>query len=347
MDKRPGETLNMVYHQAMDLVLDIASSAEFWRKRYPLDRAPLPQSLAAPRECASTKREVLSLLPDWVDHSILDSTGGVLHVLDTNATHGRATKQLHVHKWNGPIPENSFFRLNDGVYIESPGFMFLQAAHVLDFASLIAFGDELCGCYSFDEREERGFRRREKSLTSCGQLESYLKQAAGCRGQKLALRALSHMVDGSASPMETFDEMTMCLPYRYGGYGVLKPQMNVRIDLSSRAARIAKRAVCYLDMGYIAFMLDIEHHGKHDHSSLENIASDRARVNALKEMGIEVIELTADQVGDVFAYEYIIQRVCRILGKRLSKDALGATLSRLALRKRVFDWNRSSGMIRS
>ena len=115
--------------------------------------------------------------------------------------------------------------------------------------------------------------------------------------------------------------------------------------MSSRAARIAKRKKCYLDMGYSKYALDVEHHGKLDHSTDEEKDSDRDRVNGLKEMGLEVIELTSNEVGDLFVYEYIIQRIAGIMGKRLRKDKLGATPERLKLRRELSEWNHSSGAI--
>ena len=160
------------------------------------------------------------------------------------------------------------------------------------------------------------------------------------------MSALSHVVDNSASPMETFDILALCLPYRLGGYGLPTPIMNCEVPLSSRAARIAKRHRCFADMCYGTIGLDLEHHGKLDHSSEEDVLSDRARVNALKEMGYEVIELTNDQVRDLMAFEYIIQRIAKLLGKRLKKSRLGATPERLAFRKQAFGWNQSSGRLR-
>ena len=63
-------------------------------------------------------------------------------------------------------------------------------------------------------------------------------------------------------------------------------------------------------------------------------------------MGFEVIELTKDQVSDLMAFEFIIQRVAKLIGKRLDKRKLGATPARLAFRREVFSWNRSSGRLR-
>ena len=285
-------------------------------------------------------------MPSWADDSFLEPTEGMFHALTTNRRQSGTTKQLAVHAWSGAIPEGSFYPLASHVLVESPAFMFLHAASILDIPSLIAFGDELCGRYSFDSRADRGFVTRQKPLLTKEYLKHYLNQAFGCRGVKSALKALPHIVEQSASPMETFDEMTMCLPYLQGGYGIPQPVMNQCVHLEEKAARIAKRNTCYLDMGYLQHKLDVEHHGKYDHSSTADMASDRARVNGLKEMGLEIIELTSDQVGDLYAYEYIIQRIARILEKRLRSDALGVTPQRLALRKAIFAWNSSYGRIR-
>lgn len=251
-----------------------------------------------------------------------------------------------MHAWSDPLPEGSFYQLNESVFVESPAFMFLHAATVLEPPKLIAFGDELCGLYSFDKFEERGFRKRKQPLVTKAQIESFLERAQGCRGVKDAVKALSYVVERSASPMETFDEMTMCLPCRRGGYAMYVPVMNQRIELSPRAARVARRNKCFLDMGYLEHNLDVEHHGKLDHSSDEERESDRERVAGLREMGIEVIELTYREVDDLVAYEIIVQRIAKIIGKRLRPADLGPTPARLELRKALFDWNKSSGRIR-
>lgn len=236
--------------------------------------------------------------------------------------------------------------MHSGVYIESVEFMFLHAAQILDLETLIAFGDELCGLYSFDEREQRGFRKRSIPLTTRAQIAQFLDRSAGCLGVRKAQKALRYVVERSASPMETFDEMTMCLPYKLGGYCLLMPTMNQKVTLTLRARRIAGRDECYLDMGYLDFDLDVEHHGKYDHSGDEEKASDRARVNGLKEMGIEVVELTIDQVNDLIAYEFIVERIADLLHKRIRKEYKGAIPARLKLRKALAQWNSSSGRIR-
>jgi len=68
-------------------------------------------------------------------------------------------------------------------------------------------------------------------------------------------------------------------------------------------------------------------------------------VNALKEMGYEVIELTYQQVCDIQAFECIVQRIAKIAGKRIRKEYLGETDARKQLHASVLAWNRSYGKL--
>lgn len=336
----------MGYNPAMVLVLDIASSLEFWRQVYPTNRAPKAATQAVIGRCAHTVREIRELMPKWVTPEYLEALDGKLHVLTFDKNHRGQSANHVAHVWSSLLPENSFYDLGNHVYVASPEFVFLGAASLLAPAPLIALGDELCGVYGFNKAAERGFRSRAMSLTSTEKLRHYLKGAAGMSGVDKAERALQHVVDGSASPMETFDEMAMCLPYRLGGYCLPPFAMNYEVKLSPKAARIALRKTCYADMCRPEVPLDVEHHGKHDHSSPQDVASDRARVNALKEMGYEVVELTSEQVNDVEAFDYIVQRIAKLMGKRLDPTKLGKTPARLELHATLVRWNRTYGRIR-
>lgn len=330
----------------MALVLDISTSMEFWRQIYPANRVPKSPAPTVPLTAADSSSEVSALSPPWAAGRFLDPLGGRLHTLVFNADSRRRSSSHVPHVWGGPIPDGSFYDLGNEVFVAAPEFIFLVAASFLGNASLVALGCELCGLYAFDQAAKRGFRKRTAPLSTIDRLQHYLSDAEGCRGRAPALAALKHVVENSASPMETFDVLALCLPYRLGGYNLPKPAMNYEVPLSDRAARIGRRRRCFADMCYVAARLDIEHHGRLDHSSAEDEASDRARVNALKEMGYEVIKLTKDQVNDLLAFEYIVQRIARLVGKRIDKQKLGATSARLALRKELFNWNRSSGQLR-
>lgn len=329
----------------MFLAIGIETSLEFWRLVYPPDRAPSSPQPLPEEDAACNEKGVWDLAPTWIRQGTLKGTGELLHVLAFDHACQRQSKSHVVHTWGGTIPPGSFYQLDERVFIASPEFVFLYAASRIGIAQLIALGDELCGLYAFDRREKRGVRMRKTPLTSIRKLQAYLEAAAGCPGCKAARIAIRHIIEKSASPMETFDQMTMCLPYRYGGYGLPHPLMNHPIHLSASARRIAGRYTCFADMLWMPAMLDVEHHGKIDHSSGEESLSDRARVNGLKEMGYEVIELTAAQVSDLDTYELIVLRIARIIGKRIRSDQLGATKARVELRNTLRHWNESCGSI--
>ena len=163
----------------MELIFDIASSIEFWRQRYPLDRKPQHPEVLAPKTSARRTADIRALLPAWASsEEFLAPTGGTLHVLVLDDTVTRSSHGICKHRWSTPLPEGSLYRLSSNVYIESPEFMFLHAASILEFSQLIAFGDELCGHYSFDRREKRGFRTRSQPLTSKDSLGQFLELAS-------------------------------------------------------------------------------------------------------------------------------------------------------------------------
>ena len=335
--------------RAMDLVFDIATSMEFWRRVYPADRVPKPAGSVTMGDCACSRKDVERLLPAWATDDFLAPLGGVVHVTVFDVREKRKSATCVVHVRNGRLPEGSHYRLNDSALIASPAFIFLCAATVLNFSALVALGCELCGFYGFDSSRSRGFRKRRAPLLTVERLRAFLEQARHYRGWKTATRALPFIVERSASPMETFDVLAMCLPYRYGGYSLRKPIMNEAVELTSKAAHVAKRSVCYPDMCYIdakrRLKVDIEHHGKFDHSTDDDWDSDRARVNGLKEMGFEVIELTNSQVKDLETFEIIIQRIAKLIGKQVRKEHCGATPARLEFRRAVIEWNRSYGRL--
>ena len=225
----------------------------------------------------------------------------------------------------------------------SPCFTFLRFASELSLVELIAYGDELCGLYSFDQACPRGMRQREFPLVTLKQLQAYIESAAGCPGYQKARRALSFLVENSGSPMETFDEMCLCLPYRLGGYGLRIPLVNYEILVESEALQLAGRSTCVADLLWKDERLVIEHQGDYDHNSSSSFASDRGRIDALISMGYKVLELTWKQSCDLVAFEAVAKAVAAHLGKRLKKQHLGPTVQRLELRSGLLAWRHGYG----
>ena len=335
----------------MEIVLDAQTSMVFWRWVYPGGRTPdsnlaISATTLASIDAARLFDDAAPLVPKWLTDERLEYCAGRLGLLAYD-NHKRTESKFHqVRTWGGRLPGGSLYDCGDGVLVSSPGFTFLQMASRCSLPELIAFGDELCGLYVFDPFTDRGMRTREVPLITLDELEKYVESAKGLYGYRQAKRALPYMVERSGSPMETADEMFMCLPYRLGGYGLLKPFMNYIVELTEEQRRIAKREYCRGDICYPDIHLDLEHQGSFDHNSNESYDSDRARINALILAGYEVIQLTNELVGDLRAFEAIVLDVAEKLGKRIPGSAKGATTARLELRDAVYGWNRRYGQPR-
>ena len=337
-----------LYNRAMNLVLDGHTAMDFWRWVYPVGKTPDAkdclhiQSLSS-IDTANTQKDVQGLRPGWLTDRFLDMGPGRIGTLAGRPQERRRSLAHYVRSWSWNLPEGSLYDCGNGVLVPSPAFTFLQMASACSLPELIAYGDELCGLYSFDPSSKRGLRERLVPLATHQELSRYAQESDFVRGSRLAQRALEYVVEGSASPMETGDEMFICLPVRLGGYACPQLALNHRVDLDEHAQVIGKRAFCRADLCYPKIKLDLEHLGWYDHNGSDAFDDDRARVNALRAMGYEVIELTGKQVGDLRAFEEIVLYVARRVGKRIPKSALGATPARLALRDAVFGWNRRFG----
>ena len=327
----------------MLLAYDYITSRSFWRLVYPADRAPNYSAPTPPLSAfAYNYCDVEKLVSDWATPTLLNLDDGRVHVLVFDRNHRRTSHFHEAHAWTSDVPDGSLLDLGTGAFVSSPSFTFLQTAAMHSLVDTVAYGMELCGSFSFDPLSDRGMRKRVP-LVTLGQLRAYLSHARTCSGYKQACKALDYIVEGAASPMEATDEMLLCLPYRYGGYGVPKPEMNELIELDESAVRIAKRSVCFADLCWMEQKLDVEHHGKHDHDDESGFLSDRARTMALENMGFEVIEITNEQVRDIEVFESTAIRIANKLGKRIRPDKLGATPERVALRQVLFSWNRAGG----
>ena len=333
------------YSGLMDLVLGISVAREYWRRLYPENCEPQAELLCNPlsREHACTLKEVRALYPDWARQLHCTEGNKKMLAMCFDEADRRISKQHETEAWRWNVPAGSFYSMGDCIYIASPEFLFVNAAQKLDFAQLVAYGDELCGLYSFDENAARGFRKRDVPITTKDKLASYVQSAQGVSGVCAARSALRHIVDRSGSPMETLVELLLCLPYAKGGYGLELPQMNPAVRFSPKAAYVARQESFMPDMYWERIHLDVEYYGYFDHSKNAAMGMDRCRVNGIEVDGIEVLELVREQVGDLAAFEVAARRIAKMLGKRIRKEYLGATMPRVALRRALYSWNRSSG----
>lgn len=219
------------------------------------------------------------------------------------------------HQWKVALPRGSFIWIGDGVRVASPEFCFLQMASHLSLRELVALGYSMCGTYQPADIG-KGFVHR-RPLTSTNRLRRYLDIVApGTPGLEKARRALTHIMDGSNSPLETCAAMELTLPGMMGGLQLPHPSLNARIELSADARRLTGQASCVVDALWPKAHFALEILGAEYH---KDTGRDTRRLLGLEHDGFVVRELTAEQVRDVNHIAEVARQVRQGLGMRTDR----------------------------
>ena len=316
------------YHPHMRLFIGHESALHFWQSAWSDSLDLDAQSPVRSLRYAANSAQDVQEFP-------LEKAGfrdGQIDILVPEANL-RCTSLIHkAHVWSGPLAPGSFFEVRPGVYVASPEFAFLQMASILDLPHLVKLGDELCSSYRGDDYDVRGFMQ-VKPRTSVASLARYIDKMAGCKGAKAARYALRFVVGNAASPMETALVMLLCLPKRYGGYGLPLPEMNGVIDLNERAADMVGKRYFRCDLLWARFRVAIEYDSDMFHTGKEKIANDSVRRNVLGFMGINVITVTRSQLYSASGMQSIAEQLAKAMRKREIAD-LRVNAATAALR----DW---------
>lgn len=342
----------------MKLLLSHKTARTFWRRIYSADCPASKCYCDFASDFVIPNKAALDLIPQWAladgeaqesescetqqnETSLLQQSK--VHILVNGAKSRRHHNQIICHTWASKLDKECLAEVSGDVLTTTPAMDFLLATPSLSLPQLISYGNELCGLYSFDRSQPRGIRSRSIPLITKSELMGFLQKRKGFRGGLKATRAAAFIVENCASPMESLLAMLLCLPCSYGGYGLPQPIMNFPIKLNERAQTIAHKNVCYGDLCYPEHKVIIEYHGRFNHTSVQDFDNDRARVNALKEMGYSLLELTADQVKDLFAFEALALTLASMLDKYIRPENRGPLSKRINLRNALFRWGRQSG----
>lgn len=317
----------------MELFISHRSALEYWR----LHGNTLGSSLRR-----QYRRKLPASPPDTSSlHS--GKTLGLslpLNVMVANPDARRVSRITRPHVYRGPVPDSSFIPVADGLVVSSPEFCFLQMACVLSLIELIELGFELCGAYSLSETSivsehpdstKKGFYNRPP-LTNIKKLRAFVARMAGARGYKRASRALRHITDGSASPMETILVMLLSLPYKQGGYGLPIPELNARIIPAKSARRSASKIYYSCDLFWPDVNVAAEYDSDMFHTGAERISSDSRRRNTLASIGILVITVTNQQIRSIVEFGKIAHLLAASMGKRLRYKKQGFLAAQRKLR---------------
>ena len=312
----------------MSVVLCGSSALDFWRSDHPIAQS-------------QPKKSSLRKLPNSIDTSLpaiqqAREICGIgqrpLHIMVLKASSRRRIQNVEFHVRSQPFPSGSLVRIDDNVFVASPEMCFVQVAAEGVFPITAIAGVEFCGYYAAAPKLESGMRPR-RPLTSSRLLLSYCDRAAGQPGVKNARKALSYIVDFSASPKETGLMLLLCLPGLTGGYGLPLPLLNHRIDVGKHVRKVSNKNYYRCDLFWPEPSLAIEYDSNFAHTGSADIANDSKRRNALEEMGVHVMSVTWEQAKNPNECEKIARIVARRLGKPLRNHSYDVAERRYELRR--------------
>lgn len=236
----------------------------------------------------------------------------------------RSSKHIRPHVCSKVLPDNCFVNAGGGLYVSTPEFCFFQLASEYPLAKLIELGFELCGSYSLpaaeasngdvDTAEET--RYGLLNLTTKRKLLAFAHHMKGEPGYRTTIKALQHVVENSASPMETILTMLLTLPYRLGGYGLAAPKLDSPLGIKGANKRNLRREYrCDLFWPKAGFA--VEYDSTLFHSGTEKLSADSIRRSDLALSGKEVLSVTKNQVYLIEEFDRVAKVVAGKLNKRL------------------------------
>lgn len=291
----------------------MGSSSLHYMRRHIFDVASIQRKVPEPLEdCPMTSSQLRELN---LDNGRFGSDP--IHLAAPSQSLRIAKRSYRYTVRSGLLPETAFRQVEPGICIASPEYCLLQASKVLSRFQLLELCMELCGKYALANESDRGFVSREFSLASVNSIQRFLSQMKGEPGVQALQKMLPYALDGSRSPMETRTYILMCLPKKLGGYGLPRPAMNHRIELTSEEQLVAKRRYFECDMCWPDQKIVLEYDGDANHSARDDRDRDSVKRNILLSNGFTVFTVTSRQVINEQVFDNLVCEVSKQLGFRL------------------------------
>lgn len=299
----------------------------FWRWRA-LTRScaetPVPTRQTRFGTCTESPAEIRAACEPFCD-------GTSIHITCANRRH---SCDIRFHHCTASIPAGSLHRLNDRLFVASPELAAMQATSGLPVSAALMITCEICGTYTLDADDMRGFRDRP-ALSSALRLTRFAERARGLSGARLFRDIAANTVDGAASPREAAAALILGLPGRLGGYGLGLPALNRDILLAASEQRMLGCRCLRADMLWAESSVALEYDSDAFHSQAADIARDSRRRNILSMRGIEVVTMTNAELKSLADTERIARRIARRMGRRFRMRAVDHDAKRSELRRIV------------
>lgn len=312
------------------------SALEFWRT-YSFDRSRVSKASIH----ASSNRGSGTTLQHFLNKCDEIGLKRPIDVLVPSLESRRPSGNLRPHVW-AHLPNSSFVKIDEGIYVSTPESCFVQLARDLSLPKLIAVGFELSGTYAVGTQFEGHLKTDMQPRTTPPRLRQYAARCSKGRGIARARKAAKYVIGESASPMETNLVMMLCLPSAQGGFSLPAPKLNWEITADeinpiksstifmnkntppSQAADFKQFPPPHyparkfrLDLYWPEYRFALEYDSDTFHASTSKLHADSERRTALEALGIRAISVTSRQVYDEKLFASLACTTARHLEKRI------------------------------
>lgn len=206
-----------------------------------------------------------------------------------NKNYCYASKHFIFHNYIGKLPNGSFVKFGDGLYVSSPELLFCQMSQCLSEEKLLLLGLEMCGSYCISHDTEFGFVNNLDPLTTPAKINNYIcslkKLQKNFRSINKALYISKYLEQGSASPQESRLYIMLAAPRKMGGYGIKHLRFNNTVNLSKQAKEICGQSIVIPDLSIRENKIAVEYDSDAFHGETFQNRKDKKRIGALSHDG--------------------------------------------------------------
>lgn len=134
--------------------------------------------------------------------------------------------------------------------------------------------------------------------------------------------------------METKLYLLLCLPQKYGGYNLERPELNPPLEVPLSAREAFKQEKVKPDIFWRKAGVVVEYDGSY-HDSEHQIARDAFRKSILENMGYTVFTFKRWHVYNPLVFDEMVKALAKRLGKRIRPLTAKQSFARDALRKQL------------
>lgn len=242
-----------------------------------------------------------------------------------------------------PLALNSFYRIVDPmiatapfeVFITSPEFNFIEMAREFSLVETIGYGFELCGTYTPQECAKTAPETLPR-LSTQSRLAAYANRTYRMPGSDKAKRAVSHVIDDSASIKETETAMLFCLPLRLNGIAMPRPKMNYTIKPERSGKTFVSQDSYKIDLYWPSAHVGLEVDTNAFHGEQARWIRDARRRNTLRYFGHTIVEATPGDMNSLLGMTGLAQQLCKLIGCRTNPAQFELSEARLQLYEDIF-----------